>query len=535
MLLHKNITALREHNPLLAKRLTWPVSGDHIIEKDGKVGYVLHDTAFPIELSVRVLQRIRQQAPHHQDILLWGCEEGELLDILLEKHNRVVVWERDPWLLRRLLNRRNFTPFLESGQLEFLLGADICARRVDLSKRILIAHPFFASLYRLEKSLIENPHAPVALLCRGELFVQDVAKDLLAKGYAILQWDVESLSHDEILYCAMQAHPRLAISINYRYGLAEIAQRLGFPLCIWEVDPFMDEIRHVEGDVSYTYIFTFRKENILAFTKAGFHNVSWLPLATNPNRCHPKPATEEEKKRFATPVSFVGASLAESGRHYRKVFEETYARWSGRDDIADLVDEMKEQQATDWSCFCIRELIQEYVPDFALVMENAQVSLVSLLGEYVASEKRKAYVQALEEYGIQVWGDRYWGWSQGYRGRAGHLQEVVDIYRNSDINIDINRIYQPDIVTMRVFDVIASGGFILSEYTPELSELFVVGEEIETYRNLDELREKVKFYLANPDKRQKFIDAGRKRVLAEHTMHQRVDTMLQRAGFQRES
>ena len=126
----------------------------------------------------------------------------------------------------------------------------------------------------------------------------------------------------------------------------------------------------------------------------------------------------------------------------------------------------------------------------------------------------------------KIWGDRRWGGIPNYRGQAGHLREVVHIYRHSAINIDINRIYQSDIITMRVFDVIASGGFILTEYTPALDDVFDVGVEIATYRTMEELVEKVDYYLAHPQERQKIIDAGRARVLREHTMAHRADRML---------
>ena len=115
---------------------------------------------------------------------------------------------------------------------------------------------------------------------------------------------------------------------------------------------------------------------------------------------------------------------------------------------------------------------------------------------------------------------------QAYRGLAQHRTEVAKIYSASAINIDINRIYQSDIVTMRVFDVLASGGFLLTEYTPELESLFVLGKELECYSSISELHDKVDFYLKNPQARQKIAMAGQERVLGEHTISQRIDTML---------
>ncbi|MAA79246.1 MAG: hypothetical protein CL916_08290 [Deltaproteobacteria bacterium] len=526
MLLQKNLHTLRKLYPTLAKRISWPVDSNHIIEKDNKIGYVLHDTPYPISLSRKKLQRFAKHAPYSKDVLLWGCGVGDILDVLLAKQNNIVLWERDPWLLRILLKRRDFGPFLRSGQLRILLGSDIVLERGNLQDYQMMGHPFFSSLYKFEKNIVLKPQAPIVFLCKGELFVSDVGNILQHRGYAVYMWDVECLSHDEVVYGALMAKPSLCVSINYRYGLAEIVERTSSKLLVWEIDPSMDRIRNVETDTKSSFIYTWRAAHIDSFRRSGFQNVKYLPLATNTKRCFPTKGTLEERDVYGCSVSFVGASLVDQGQHYRDVFLSSYAQWSGREDGSEKLQGLMREQSKDLSIFIADELLGYWFPDFSKAMEDAQVSLSSLLGEWIACLKRQSYVMALQDHDIQVWGDRGWSGVPNYRGQAGHLREVVHVYRRSIINIDINRIYQPDIVTMRVFDVIATGGFILTEYTPALDDLFDVGVEIATYTTMDDLIEKVDFYRSHPEERTRIIQAGRKRVHAEHTMEHRLTTML---------
>ena len=55
------------------------------------------------------------------------------------------------------------------------------------------------------------------------------------------------------------------------------------------------------------------------------------------------------------------------------------------------------------------------------------------------------------------------------------------------------------LVINRLYDVTAVGGFIISEYSPFIEEIF--GDSIPMFKNKDEFKQLVDFYLNNPDKR----------------------------------
>ena len=108
------------------------------------------------------------------------------------------------------------------------------------------------------------------------------------------------------------------------------------------------------------------------------------------------------------------------------------------------------------------------------------------------------------------------------------------IYSNSKINIDIGRIYQPEIVTLRVFDVLACGGFLLAPFNEELNLLFNIGEHLDVYHSQKDLKQKVAFYLQKPKLRQKIAAQGRQWVIDNHTIAQRVETMFRSVTHSRQ-
>lgn len=66
----------------------------------------------------------------------------------------------------------------------------------------------------------------------------------------------------------------------------------------------------------------------------------------------------------------------------------------------------------------------------------------------------------------------------------------------------------------------------LTGHTDEITEFYDVGREIETYRTVDELVDKTRFYLAHPDAAEKLREAGYLRALRDHTWKKRFEKLL---------
>ncbi|MEM6532926.1 MAG: glycosyltransferase [Myxococcota bacterium] len=458
------------------------------------------------------------QAPADEFIAI-GAGEAHRVVVWLNEGRTVHLWDRDPWLLRNLLSVHELSQQLRERQLILYLGADL----VDLigSNLPVKVHRTLGAIYRDAVQLLESSEMPTAVMVDGELMVDDVIEAFEEEGHAVYRLDVEVPSYEEITYSLMRLAPEVVASINYRSGLGALCANRRVPLLTWEIDPSVSHWQPEESNAS-VQLFTYRKSTLGTLRSVGFERANHLPLAANPNRRVPT------AQRECPPLTFVGRSMALEGRAHRTHAETLVV--PGED--ARRIDEILKTQAETPNTYRIPELVAESFPQ--TIAASRDVNFVQLIAEMAAAQKRLAIARALRPLGLAVWGDD--GWSDvpalDYRGVARHTRDLNWIYSNSIINLDMSRIYQEDIVTMRVFDALACGGFVLSPYSDELAELFEVGVELECYRSLEELLDKCRYYLADPDKTEEIARRGRARVLRDHTVRKRVRTLLASAHRQ---
>jgi spore maturation protein CgeB len=83
-----------------------------------------------------------------------------------------------------------------------------------------------------------------------------------------------------------------------------------------------------------------------------------------------------------------------------------------------------------------------------------------------------------------------------------------------------------DYLNPRTFELAGAGAFQLVDQRSALAEAFEPGVELETFRDLDECRRKVRHFLVSPAEREAIAAAGRRRALAGHTYAHRMQEAL---------
>ena len=84
-------------------------------------------------------------------------------------------------------------------------------------------------------------------------------------------------------------------------------------------------------------------------------------------------------------------------------------------------------------------------------------------------------------------------------------------------------------MTLRAFDTLACGGFLITERTESIEELFEIGVELEGYGDYAELEEKVSYYRANPEAAQAIAERGARAVHDRHSLRDRMQQILDQA------
>lgn len=116
-------------------------------------------------------------------------------------------------------------------------------------------------------------------------------------------------------------------------------------------------------------------------------------------------------------------------------------------------------------------------------------------------------------------------WKMNDFRRPYYGADMARVYSQSKIvfNITLGRI-----LNMRVFEVPACGALLLTQRADNgQTDLFKEGEHFDTFETLDELEDKVAYYLSHPEERERIARAGQHWALTHHTYDHRANQIIE--------
>jgi spore maturation protein CgeB len=175
-----------------------------------------------------------------------------------------------------------------------------------------------------------------------------------------------------------------------------------------------------------------------------------------------------------------------------------------------------------------------------LLQDSIYRSLASFVG--APYRNRIKIMEELSDLDVSIYGE---GWDRAKAAesvlkmvRIGDRRitgaQVRSIYANSKININMHSssfhdgIEQGgDFINPRTFEILSCGGFEITDNRTGLEKYLTPGKEIEVYSTVGELKEKIKYYEANPEAACIIARNGRERTIREHTYLNRINSMLE--------
>ncbi|MCB2205488.1 glycosyltransferase [bacterium] len=146
---------------------------------------------------------------------------------------------------------------------------------------------------------------------------------------------------------------------------------------------------------------------------------------------------------------------------------------------------------------------------------------------------REWWLEKITEFDLSVWGNMWEHVSeanalrQRWKGNAVYGEEISKLFAVSKIHLNFLREQNKDSHNVRTLEIPGYGGFLLTQRSREQAEdLYTEGKEIACFETVDELKEKITYYLEHEDERLAIARAGYARATAEHQAIHRLRRVI---------
>lgn len=320
-------------------------------------------------------------------------------------------------------------------------------------------------------------------------------------------------------------------SINYFPEISMLCNANNIKYISWGYDcPF--NVRDIEKTLGNpcNYVFCFDRIQAQAYRNQGFDTVYHLPLGINAKRYENIRLSSEQSSKYGSQVSFIGSlyegqypAITEISTDYAKGYMDAVINSQLQLYGAYILNDVIDKRFVE----AMNKHFKELQPDTKFQLDKA--ALVHVLDQETSRRERLLLLNLLgSRFDTKLYSRQNYSVLRGVQcmGPVDYYSEMPYVFAASDINLNISVKGIQSGVPQRAFDILASGGFLLSNYQQELVELFSYGEEMVVYESLEDAVEKCNFYLSNQELRGKIARKGRERVLTEHNMVDKIRYMM---------
>ena len=382
-----------------------------------------------------------------------------------------------------------------------------------------------------------------------------LADNLIKLGFEIVWFRRECKHYTRDMELAMELIPLIhaqgaeaVISFNYFPILSMICNTCNIPYYAWVYDCPHFTLYAKQIGLPCNHIGIFDREMVRRLQEDyGISTVRYLPLSVDVNRFDSviRQASVEEKARFRCDISFVGSLYTNEHNYYDTLFEEEdaaiasgisrqcfayhqdYLRQAvsnGSMDLHRIQERMEKQGLMLWEDYCAKaeDILLTAVLEKKVTVEERRILLTRLadLCAENAADGDKTDSGTGSRPGGQYDFRLYTGSDTGglpeldlvNHGMVDYHEQMPLVFAGSRINLNISLRSIHSGIPLRVLDIMACGGFVLSNWQPELAENFEEGVEIVTFDSLEDCLDKAAYYLAHEEERTQIAARGQQKV-----------------------
>lgn len=364
-----------------------------------------------------------------------------------------------------------------------------------------------------------------------------LADNLIQLGFEVRWFDKECRHFTRDMELAAQMIPYIhhesieaVVSFNYFPIVSMICDTCKIPYFAWIYDCPHFTLYAKQITLPCNHIGIFDKEMVRKLQDKGVQTVYHVPLSVDvePFASVIRKAGKKETTLYQSDISFVGSLYTDEHNYYDRLLSEK--------DKAVLDKFIREQ------CFCYdRDILGEELYtgelDIGLIeakMEEHGLMLgedyfvdvdellqATVLEKKVTVEERRILLNKIvevfgEEYRFNLYSGsdlaKYPILKKYHKGIVDYHKQMPLVFAGSRINLNLTLRSIHSGIPLRVLDIMACGGFVLSNWQPEIDECFDEGRQIVTFGSAAECMDKIAYYLEHDRERQAIAEAGQRKV-----------------------
>lgn len=327
-------------------------------------------------------------------------------------------------------------------------------------------------------------------------------------------------------------------SVNYFPIISDICEQLsetGLKYICWTCDSPLSTMYHESIFNKCNYIFIFDRFCYMDFKERGA-NVYYLPLAAAVERADEVIGSWQENSQipgqdYLYDVSFVGSMYRKNSYDEIKDMLPDYVR-GYFDALMKLQMEIYGENYIDG--MLTAEIMDELNRHFRIEKSARSFSNISLifsttvLGFKIAQLERYKLLGALSKrFNVSVFtDDENADFVLAHNmGLARYWDESPVVFYASRINLNFTIRNIRSGIPLRVWDILAAGGFCITNFQPELVMYFKNGEELVWFEDEADLVRKVRYYLEHDEERRRIAKNGQKKVRELHNYDARLEVI----------
>lgn len=356
----------------------------------------------------------------------------------------------------------------------------------------------------------------------------------------ILEVENKSPSGQEILDAVVmgmeKSNADIIFSINYYPALSEIARVYKLLYYSWIVDAPVLELYSKTIKNRCNRVFIFDSELYREISVYNPYNIFYLPLASDCDFYQKaiRHASLADIEKYTHNISFVGSLYTEKCP-YDKV-KNLSPKISGY-----LHGIMKAQEKI-YGYYFVEELLSDELVDefvknydgYYLAGEEDLLTKKRTLAQFYIGNKITAmervdtfkYLSEKFEVDIYTTSDTKEIPKLKNHGTIMTHTKMPIVFNKSTINLNPTSKPIRSGIPLRIFDLLACEGFVLCNYQSDLLNEFLPGEELDIYSSIEELEEKIRYYLSHTDVCREIAHNGYEKVSKYHTYPLRLEQMF---------